>query len=188
MLSEAGWSDTDGDGVVEKDLGDGRRTPLRFRLLHFRGRADHEGMSAIVKENWRVLGVDVVLDAVDSGVVQQLIIRRNYEGLLNSWNTLHDPDVYTYFHSNAAMAGPNYAVWRNPEADRLLELGQAEADVAKRREIYFKFQEFVREEQPLIFTFHPRELNARNKKVQGLMRAPYGRINSYWMHKMWIAQ
>jgi peptide/nickel transport system substrate-binding protein len=119
--------------------------------------------------------------------VQQTIIRRGYEGLLNSWNTLHDPDLYTYFHSSGAMAGPNYAVWRNADADRLLEAGQSESNVARRREIYNKFQELVRDEQPMIFTFHPKELNARSRKVQGLMRAPYGRINSYWMHKVWMA-
>ena len=187
LLAEAGWTDTDGDGIVEKNLGDGRRTPLRFKLLHFAARQDHESMAAIIKENWRQIGVDVVLDPTEFAQVQQNIIRRGYEGLLNSWNTLHDPDLYTYFHSSTAMAGPNYAVWRNADADRLLEAGQSEGNVARRREIYNKFQELVRDEQPMIFTFHPKELNARSRKVQGLMRAPYGRINSYWMHKVWMA-
>jgi hypothetical protein len=43
------------------------------------------------------------------------------------------------------MAGATYGAWRNQEADRLQ--GQAESIGVRRKEIYWKFQELIREEE-----------------------------------------
>ncbi|MBI4278737.1 MAG: hypothetical protein HY660_09795 [Armatimonadetes bacterium] len=188
LLREAGWADTNGDGVVEKDLGDGRgRTPLRFKLTTFKT-ADHLAMGAIAKDNWQGIGVDAILEPLEHGQVQTArVIPRAYEALLNSWITVPDPDLFNYFHSSVAMAGANYGVWRNEEADRLLEAGQAESDPARRRQIYWKFQELAQDEQPVIFTYHPKEINATSKRLQGVLPSHF-RINIYWLHKWWIRQ
>ncbi len=188
LLREAGWADTGTDGILEKDLGDGRRTPLRFKMTYFGGAPEWEGQAAIAKENWRAIGADVVLDPVEQAQLQYArVIPRSYETIISAWITLDDPDVLNYFHSSTAMAGPNYGVWRNPDADRLLEQGQGERDPAKRREIYAKFQELVRDEEPIIFTFHPREINVKTKRLQGILPSHF-RNNIYWLHKWWVKQ
>ncbi len=34
LLQEEGWFDTDGDGILDKEI-DGKRTPFRFTLLYY---------------------------------------------------------------------------------------------------------------------------------------------------------
>jgi peptide/nickel transport system substrate-binding protein len=188
LLREAGWADTDNDGVLERDLGDGRRTPLRFRMTYFGGVPQWEGQAAIAKEDYRALGADVVLDPVEQAQLQfARVVPRAYDTIISAWITLDDPDVLNYFHSSTAMAGANYGIWRNPEADRLLEQGQAEGNIARRKDIYAKFQELVRDEEPVIFTFHPREINLKTKRLQGVLPSHF-RVNIYWLHKWWVRQ
>jgi peptide/nickel transport system substrate-binding protein len=188
LLREAGWTDSDGDGVLEKDLGDGRRTPLRFKQTHFQGRVDWEGFAAVVQDNWKKIGVQVLSDAVEFGQLQTArVIPRAYEVILNSWVTRPDPDMFNYFHSSTAMAGANYGVWRNKEADDLIESGQAERDPRKRKAIYWKLQEVCNREQPVIFTHHYQDIMATSKRTRGYLPASF-LVNRFWSHKWWVTQ
>ena len=113
--------------------------------------------------------------------VQQNIIRRGYEGLLNSWNTLHDPDLYTYFHSAPRWRAPTTprGATPTPSARGGSERGASRAGARSTTIPRARARRAAHD-----LHVPPTELNARSRKVQGLMRAPYGRINSYWMHKV----
>jgi peptide/nickel transport system substrate-binding protein len=62
LLADAGWKDTDGDGVVDKD---GKPLTLVYQTTI---NAVRQKTQAIVKAAWGAIGVNVQLRAIDAGV------------------------------------------------------------------------------------------------------------------------
>ena len=62
LLADAGWTDTNGDGTVDKD---GVEMKLLFQTSINPLR---QGEQAIVKQNLEEIGIDVELKAIDAGV------------------------------------------------------------------------------------------------------------------------
>ena len=60
------------------------------------------------------------------------------------------------------------------EVDRLLEEGRRTFDKEKRRKAYFRIQEILAEDQPLVFLYYPDALPAVQKRIHGIEPAPAG--------------
>jgi peptide/nickel transport system substrate-binding protein len=92
-------------------------------------------------------------------------VRSKFQSLLvgTAFRTGLDPDPASRFASDAIPAkngnGGNYMQWVNAEADQLMKDGQATFNQDKRKAIYWKLQEIVREELPIlpIFQYAPLE-------------------------------
>ena len=54
LLAEAGWTDSDGDGIVDKD-----GEPLSFELLYAAGSPTRDQIVAYMQDAWRAVGVDM---------------------------------------------------------------------------------------------------------------------------------
>lgn len=66
-----------------------------------------------------------------------------------------DPDNFTYpfMHSNGTFT--HAQSYKSAEVDKLVDEGQTTADPARRREIYFKLQEFAYNDIPTIYLGYP---------------------------------
>ncbi|HET7602528.1 MAG TPA: ABC transporter substrate-binding protein, partial [Gemmatimonadales bacterium] len=53
LLAEAGWTDTDGDGIVDKD-----GEALSFEMLYAAGSAENDQILAYIQDAWSQIGVD----------------------------------------------------------------------------------------------------------------------------------
>ncbi|MDP9365116.1 MAG: ABC transporter substrate-binding protein [Chloroflexota bacterium] len=75
LLEQAGWTDSDEDGTVDKDLnGDGAITEdeqLRFDFIYTEGVAIYEQMVPYMQEAWTEIGVDMLPQAVPFPTLQQ---------------------------------------------------------------------------------------------------------------------
>ncbi|MDP9354632.1 MAG: ABC transporter substrate-binding protein [Chloroflexota bacterium] len=76
LLEQAGWVDTDGDGIREKN-----GQPLRFEAMTSEGAATNEQMIAYMQEAWREIGVDM----------QPVFVP--FPTLLDAINETHDFDM-----------------------------------------------------------------------------------------------
>jgi len=62
--------------------------------------------------------------------------------------------------------------FRNPESDRLLEQARLEFDDEKRKQIYWRWQELIHEEQPYTFLFYTEEPAAYSRRFQNVKWLP----------------
>ena len=72
------------------------------------------------------------------------------------------------FDSEVGLFGRFY--WNDPEVDELLDLTRRTVDHEKRKEAFFRIQEIVHEEAPLIFQFHQYEILGLHKDVEAVAR------------------
>ena len=169
LLTEAGWVDSDRDGVREKE-----QVRLEFTLLTNKDPLRRQIIEEIARQLWEV-GVRVVPIVEDSAwVVNEALRPRNFDALLFSWGNLpSDPDPYLMWHSTQIGGdGQNYGGLNSVDIDLLLERGRQSTDQAERVELYRDFQELFADEVPSLLLYYPVYNYAVDEMVNGVQLSP----------------
>lgn len=160
LLDEAGWL-RGGNGVRKKN-----GVALEFAVSTTTGNALREQCQQLMMQDWQQIGASMKISNMPAAVIWgEFYVRSKFESLLvgTTFRTGVDPDPATRFASDAIPvkggSGGNYMQWEDAEADKLMKLGQETFDQDKRKAIYWKLQEIVREELPIlpIFQYAPLE-------------------------------
>jgi peptide/nickel transport system substrate-binding protein len=151
LLDEAGWVDSNGDGIRDKD---GR--PLRF-LLYANDDVFRRALIEHIAQDWRQIGVEAIPTAVTfAGLVSDFLNPRRFDAAVIGWELYGDPDPYPLWHSTQAVGGgQNYSGWANNEADEIMEQTRATTDEQRRRTLYYRFQDIFADEAPAIVLYYP---------------------------------
>jgi len=171
MLEEAGWSDSDGDGIREKN---GRR--FSFTIVTNQGNDQRIKAGEIIQRRFREVGVEVKLRVIEwASFLKEFINPGNFDATILAWTTVPDPDAYNVWHSSKTGIGElNFVGFKNAEVDRLLEDGRRTLDRSERKAVYDRFQEILAEQQPYIFLYVPEALPAVARRFHGIDPAPSG--------------
>lgn len=117
LLEEAGWVDTDGDGIREKD-----GLKCEFRIS---GRTDdlqRYNLAVAFSENAKPLGINIIAEALDWTTCKQTA--RNIPTCIGTGD-YNFVDVYNAFHSSFAGVDvvnlSNAAMYSNPTVDAYLD-------------------------------------------------------------------
>ena len=160
LLAEAGWKDTNGDGILDKN---GR--PFRFTLITNSGNETRRDVGVLVQRHFREIGIDVAFELYEWSVfINKFINERHFDACILGWALSVDPDAYEIWHSSQIEKGFNFVSYRNPEVDRLWEEGRKEYDIEKRKQIYWEIHERMAEDQPYSFLYVPLGISALQKK------------------------
>lgn len=146
LLDEAGWVDSDGDGVRDRE---GAR--LAFVLLGNDG-----PMIEAIAAAWAEIGVQAMAQTVSlPGLTADFLVPRTFDAALVHWELSGDPDPYPLWHSTQATTGQNYAGWEDRQADEAIEIARALTDRTLRRGLYLQFQRTFAEEVPALLLYYP---------------------------------
>ncbi|MGH0032876.1 MAG: ABC transporter substrate-binding protein [Myxococcota bacterium] len=176
ILLEAGWSDTDGDGVLDKDLaGDGVRVPLRFEIISNAGNDERKKIGLTVIDSFKKNGIDASFRSVDWSIMLEKVKKFDYDAVVLGWigGIAIPPDAYQIWHSSQAIeGGSNHIAYENDEVDRILEEYRVTFDADRRKELYDRFQEILYEEQPYTFLFAGASVSVWDKRFAGVRWYP----------------
>ncbi|PYS15252.1 MAG: hypothetical protein DMG15_05455 [Acidobacteria bacterium] len=181
LLDEAGWKDHDGDGIRDKD-----GVKFKFEFLGSSGSQIFKQLSPVLTEEFRKAGIEMTERVIEFSVMLQSLKDHRFDAsTLNfSHGDLSPADAFQVWHSSAVAGGSNFFNFRNPQADRLLEEARLEFDAEKRKQLYWRWQEIVNEEQPVTFVYYVEESGAYSKRfrnVQWLPLRPGYDLNSWWV-------
>jgi peptide/nickel transport system substrate-binding protein len=170
LLDEAGWTDSDGDGIRDKQI-NGRRQKLEFTILTSQ-RDLRIAVCTLLKECLDRIGVICHVKPTEFTVLEQLTSEHKFQAWMGGWGTGTDPDT----SENLWKTGENrnYVQYQNPEVDRLYEEGKKEFDREKRAEIYRQIHLKLWEDQPYTWLYFQPALYGFNKKLRGYMISPRG--------------
>ncbi|RKY89217.1 peptide-binding protein, partial [candidate division KSB1 bacterium] len=171
LLKEAGWQDSDGDGILDKD---GKN--FSFRLILAQGNMQCQQVATIIQQQWKDIGIEVEIRSVAwATFLKEFVDKRNYQALILGWTTPVDPDIYNVWHSDSTKEGGlNFMNYKNKEVDKLIEEGRRTFNQAKRAEIYKKIHALISEDAPYTFLYTPYALPAVHKRFRGIEPAPAG--------------
>ncbi|PNU20731.1 peptide-binding protein [Geothermobacter hydrogeniphilus] len=176
LLAEAGWHDSDGDGILDKD---GR--PLQFTIITNQGNDLRIKTGEIMQQRFREVGVSVKLRVIEwAAFLKDFIHAGNFDACILGWAGGPEPDQYNIWHSSKTGTRElNFIHFRNAEVDRLLEEGRRTFDQEKRKKIYDRFQEILAEEQPYTFLYVAESLPVVARRLHGIEPAPAGITHNF---------
>jgi len=171
LLKEAGWEDTDGDGLLDKD---GR--PFKFTVFTNTGNKLRENTATIIQWRLAKIGINMEIRKLEwSTFINQFIDKKRFEAVILGWSISLDPDQYDIWHSSKTREKElNFISYNNPEVDALLEKGRRTFDIKERKKAYFRIQEILAEEVPYIFLYVPDATIIVSGRVRGIKPSPIG--------------
>lgn len=164
LLKEAGFKDTNGDGILERD-----GKPFSFEILTNQNK-EREKSAVLIQRRLREVGIDVQIRAIEwASFISRFIKTGDFDAVILGWGLGLDPDQFNIWHSSQQQPGQfNFIGYQNAKVDRLLELGRVELDPNKRMAIYHEFSRVLFEDSPIIYLSAGYGLTAIHKRVKGI--------------------
>ena len=164
LLSDAGFSDLNGDGVIERD---GR--PFSFEILTNQNK-EREKTAVLIQRRLKDVGIEVTIRAVEwASFISRFIKTGDFDVVVLGWGLGLDPDQFNIWHSSQNQPGQfNFIGYNNPAVDQLLDQGRLELDPDKRQKIYHQFSKILLDDTPIIYLSAGYGLTAIHKRVKGI--------------------
>ncbi len=142
ILDDAGYLDTDGDGI--REMPDGSR-PLLFRLQWPTDIPEAPRIAEILSQTWAQIGVKTEPQAQDPDALTTLCCPAfDFDLMIWGWSWGPDPnDPLGVMRTDQIPTGSSETGYANPEFDALYDQQAIELDRVKRRAIVFQMQEIV---------------------------------------------
>lgn len=183
LLAEAGWSDSDGDGVLDKD-----GQPFSFTLDTLE---EFRSLSEAVAGMLQDLGIDANVRFWEYSVVRPQLLAGERMAYLDDWgDSAFDPVGHFEAKWHGFVDGEpygrgNFSTYNNERVNELIKLGETTVDPAERQGIYAEAQQIVYDEAPAIFLILPEEVEAASVRVSNWEPASDSRIN---LHDVCLAR
>lgn len=152
QLADAGWSDSDGNGFLDKD-----GQELSINVAYLGTWSLMQGIAPIVYDNWRSLGVNVTLVPLDSAASNAEIydnknVEKSYDAFLGGWGLFGpEPDHYRNYLANET----GFFAYNNQEVIDLFAEGRTVTDPEARYALYADVDARLWADLPLIPIFQP---------------------------------
>ncbi|MGI8892241.1 MAG: ABC transporter substrate-binding protein [Bacteroidia bacterium] len=165
LLDEAGWVDSDGDGIRDKVI-DGKKLQFEFNLNYMTTTVEWKDNAQMVAESMYKAGIKVNLNPLDFAVHYDNAKNHKFDMMLASWAGSSIPEDFTQiWHTSSWVSrGSNWPGFGNAESDALIDSIKYTIDPAKRHPMVKKLQEIIYEEQPYIFMFAAMRRNVIHKR------------------------
>ena len=175
LLEEAGWTDSDDDGMLDKD-----GEPFAFTIDTLE---PWRPLAEAVASMFRDIGIDANVRFWEYSVVKPMLQAGERMAWLDDWgDSAFDP----VGHFEAKWHGPvegqpygrgNWSGYDNERVNELTKLGETTPDPTDRQTIYDEAQQIVFDEAPAVFLVLPEEAEGASVAIQNWEPASDSREN-----------
>jgi len=166
LLTEAGWFDSDNDGILDKD-----GVKFSINALIPKGRQTTEDRMAVLKNDLKAVGIEMDIRQLEWASFIELIQARDFDVVTLSWAMAVENDPYQIWHGSGAgkkSRGSNHVSFNNPQANEVIEMLRVTLDEKKRQRIAFSLHRLIDAEQPYQFLYAPKDLGAYHQRFRGV--------------------
>ena len=183
LLKQAGWEDTDGDGILDKD-----GQPFVFTIDTLE---DWRPLAEAVADMYRAIGIDANVRFWEYSVIKPQLQAGERQGYLDDWgDSAFDPvghfeAKWHGFVADTPYGRGNFSGYSNDRVNDLIQQGETTPDTATRQALYDEAQQLVYDEAPAVFLILPEEVEAASASISNWTPASDSREN---MHDVCISQ
>ncbi|MBI5761805.1 MAG: hypothetical protein HZA46_25110 [Planctomycetales bacterium] len=185
LLDEAGWKDSDGDGIRDKKINN-VSIPARYDIIIFSDAPAYKTMAEIIKESSRQIGVDVQITPTKWALMLQKLRKKEFDACMLGWGADWKQDPFQLWHSSQADVpeSSNAGAYQNPEVDKLIDELRVTLNPKKQVELYHKIHRIIFDDQPYTFLFADMQTAAYDARLQNIK---HYRIRPAVDHREWVA-
>jgi peptide/nickel transport system substrate-binding protein len=167
LLDEAGWTDSNGDGVRDKMI-DGQRVDAKFDLMIFADAPSYQTIAEVIKENCRKIGVKVQISPAKWALMLQKLKKKEFDATILGWFLSWKQDPFQIWHGSQADTpdSSNHVSYKNPEVDRLIEELRVTLDPDQQVKLYQQIHRLIHEDQPYTFLFSEQMTAGKHQRLQ----------------------
>jgi len=171
LLAEAGYTDRNGDGVLQDAAG----RPFDFELTFFQDNEDTRRMVLFLRDLYARAGIIMRPRPAEWSVMLDNLQRKDFDAITLGWTSGVEIDIYQMFHSSQTMeGGDNFISYRSAELDRLIDAARSEVDEAVRMRLWQQAEAALVAEQPYTFLFRRNTLAFVDRRIHNLENTALG--------------
>jgi len=181
LLDAAGWHDTDGDGIRDRD-----GKPLHVTII---GRPDWQATAVYVQAALRRVGVDAALELLERRILQPRFQGGDFDGAIQPfWNA---PDSHVEWLGSGLEAGRRREAqaeiigYHNAAVASLLAAARATVDLSARDSLYALAAPLVLQDAPITFLYPTVQTYVVTRNLQGLVE-PYRADPMQFLQDLWL--
>ncbi len=181
LLAEAGWTDTDGDGVVDRD-----GAALSFTLVYSQGSSRRADVAVILQQQLAAVGVAVQPMSMESLALNQRLRERDFEAALVGWSAGLVVDPEPQWHSGD-RGRYNLTSYENPAVDTLIQQGKAALTPEQAEPIWREMLALIHADQPVCFLYWVDEvvlLDGRFRDATASTQSLLHDLHEWWVPKV----
>lgn len=168
ILRAAGWTDTNKDGVLDKEI-NGQRRDFRFTLSY--ANKDAEKYWVLYQSDLKKIGIEMRLQLLEWNSFLKNMDEGNFDAVALAWGagSVHVDPKQIWHSSTAVKGGSNFIGYKNPEIDKLIDQARQELDKKKRIPILQKVYRAISADYPYAFLFVSNPVlyaHSKNVKMQ----------------------
>lgn len=165
LLKEAGWTDSDGDGILDRVEGD-KKIRFEFSLTYMTNTPEWQEYATLLAESWSKAGMKVNLNPLDFSISSANARKHDFDVMIAVWGQSALPEDFTQlWHTDSwKNEGANYPGFGDATSDALIDSIKTITDPAERLPLVKRFQKMVYDEQPMIFLFSSMRRNIVHKR------------------------
>lgn len=163
LLAEAGWTDTNGDGILDKD---GKR--FEFTLSTNTGNKRRADIQILFQAQLERIGIRVNLEKQESNAFFENMRKKQYDAAVAGWSAglFVDPTTIWSCDTEDKKYEFNFVSYCNPEVDALMNQGLRTPDPRDAAPIWKEVQAKIYEDQPYLFLWWQDEIVAIHDRFQ----------------------
>jgi peptide/nickel transport system substrate-binding protein len=153
LLAAAGWSDSDGDGWLDREI-DGKRVALRIKLKFIANRPTWEAGLLVYRDELKRLGVDLQTETYEWKELLRIYEEKDFDAVVGGWSLGElEPDFVQIWHSSTAdqPRSSNHVGFKNARVDELAMRLRETFEPEARAPIITEIQAIIFDEQPYLF-------------------------------------
>ena len=153
LLTEAGWRDSDGDGIRDT-LIKGRRISLAFEFQYIKD-PNRRQMATLIQEVMDEAGVKLKPRAMEFAAFYEAARNHEFDAMLGHWAGYSGPvNPRQLWHTdNWLNNGSNFPGFGNAKTDSLIEKANRTMNTQKRHHLIKNLQARVYQQQPYVFLY-----------------------------------
>ena len=177
LLEEAGWTDTNRDGIRDKG-----GQPLSFELL-VSDDALRRATAEVIQAQLRQVGAQANIRVTEFQTMLAAHRGRDFDAVFTNWvldnfQVASAPNALLHSSQADIANSANRSSVRIPELDAVMERAAAASDPEVARQAWAEFTRILQREQPMTFMFWLNELAGVRDELSGVEMDPRGEFQT----------
>ena len=179
-LEEAGWRDTNDDGILDKD-----GIKFSFVMATNSGNERRQKALTIIQDQLKNIGVAMTPRVADPGLLYgQMLASRNFDAVLIGWNVGLKMDFAPLFHSANIRIPFAFPSYHSDDFNQWHEVAVNSLNRTRAQPYWDKIAQLLSNDLPYTWLYYQMDLGAINDRVKGAVfdnRGFYVNPEEWWI-------
>lgn len=179
LLAEEGWTDHDGDGILDKN-----GNKFEFTMTTNSANPRREFALQKIQSDLKKIGIVCRSQFLESNVFNSGLRNKEYDAFITGNNVNMSIDLQPQFGSDLERNTFNAASYRNREVDSLLQITASIPDVQMAGPVFKELQRIIYYDQPVTFLYWYDNIVGINQRLRGThvnILSPYYRYYDWYI-------